>query len=72
MQKRSGTWGSEFGEQHPQLDDRKTTSFLKVSGSRLLHQRRLESPVQGRYLDRSYMFKTFGFYAQDTIAPLRA
>jgi hypothetical protein len=44
----------------------KTTSFLTVTPVPGFSTNGvLKSPFTGRYLDRSYMFKTFGFYAQD-------
>jgi len=44
----------------------KTTSFLSVTPVPGFSTNGvLNPPYQGRYLDRSYMFKTFGFYAQD-------
>src|SRR5438445_2198907 len=43
----------------------KTTSFLTVTPVPGFSSNGvLNSPYTGRYLDRDYMFKTFGFYAQ--------
>src|SRR5713101_615974 len=44
----------------------KTTSFLTVTPVPGFSTNSvLNPPYHGRYLDRDYMFKTFGFYAQD-------